>query len=295
MNFCLKSGDLVGIAAPASPLEHNKDYLVNDAVRLLESWGLRVQVQEGIDAKDEYLAGHDDHRAKRLEGLLALPELKGLLFTRGGYGCARLLNRINWDQYPGERIAVGCSDLTTLLFAFDRWGIARAVHGPNIASEKLLANTEEAALNRESLYEQLFNPDYSPNFELECIQPRVKKGRLYGGCLSVLVTLLGTPYEPELEGKILFIEDTGEKLYQIDRMLTHLDNCGKLDGLEAIVLGDFIHTDNDAGVKDFFRKRLGGYDMGVCMGLPVGHGPVNICLPFGAMAQVSNGHFKLER
>jgi muramoyltetrapeptide carboxypeptidase len=285
----LKPGDGCSIVAPASQLRGGDQGLLPAAVVLLESWGLRVRVRTD-KAHHFYLAGTDPARADQLNAALADPDTKVIFCTRGGYGSPRLLPYLKRETLPPPKILVGYSDITALHLAVRRlWPQIDVIHGPNVATHQLLGPEAECDLTRQSLHEALFSANRVLVEQLEFLRPGSAQGRLEGGCLSLVVSTLGTAYASRTRGAIVFLEDTGEAPYRIDRMLTQLGNAGKLDEVRGVVFGVMRNCkdpNNDLRevLKDFFRESA----FPVAFGLRSGHGEVNLSLRLGARAELDS-------
>jgi muramoyltetrapeptide carboxypeptidase len=289
----LRPGDRVALFAPSSHQGKAPQDLLVRARDILVGWGLRPDPL-APERRHLYLAGTDAERAAEFERLYLDPEVKALFCTRGGYGSARILPLLHRARIAAAapKPVVGFSDLTAL-FAWLHWaaGIA-TVHGPGLAAPSAL-DTPGAAASLEALRRVLFDPQPPPALPARLIHrpgPAAGSvtGRLVGGCLSVLVTTLGTPWAPGMRGAILFLEDTEEAPFRIDRMLTHLRQAGKLDGLRAVVFGHLRRCDSDPPglleqvLRDVFRAA----PFPVATGLPAGHGDPNLPLLLGQMARL---------
>lgn len=207
-----------------------------------------------------YLAADDKMRAESLITALTTPDIKAIFTTRGGYGCARLLSYLAQQNIsiPSPRWLVGFSDITTLHLHFSRQTnrYLQCLHAPNLATEQFLANTTAAANNRAALYHVLFehnDRDFSPSVAANAITDLAAKNALpadwekqpkTGGCLSLLVTSLGTAHEIITDDKWLLIEEVGEAPYKIDRMLTHLYHAGKFNNVRGVVFGEMVQCNS---------------------------------------------------
>ncbi|HRC60704.1 MAG TPA: LD-carboxypeptidase [Candidatus Propionivibrio aalborgensis] len=292
----LKPGDGASIIAPASQLRGGEQGLLGAAVNLLESWGLRVFVR--VDNTHHfYLAGPDAVRAEHLNTSLADTDTKVIFCLRGGYGCLRLLPYLNGDMSPPDKILVGYSDFTGLhLAARKLWPQVELIHGPNVATRQLIGDEIDCALTRQSLHNALFAPE-TVEEQVEFLRPGSAEGRLEGGCLSLVVATLGTKYALNTVDAILFLEDTGEAPYRIDRMLTHLRNAGKFEAVRGIVFGKMRNcTDPYNDLRDVLRDFFQDAPFPVAFGLNSGHGPSNLSLRLGTTAElISEGLcFRME-
>ncbi len=277
----LRPGDKVSIVAPASQLRGADVHLLDQAVALLRSWSLDPVVR--VERSHHfYLAGDDEARSSHLAQALLSPDERALFCTRGGYGTARLLPALQ-GLAPERKTIVGYSDLTALqLQAQGAWPHIASIHGPNIATRQLLGDEPECEANRSDLFEALFTRKRFKQ-ELLFITDGRAAGPIVGGCLSVLVSLVGTPFMPDLAGSILFLEDAAEPPYRIDRMLTQLISGGHLDMVAGIVFGKMhrcVDPYNDLThvLTDLFRS----FRFPIAFGLESGHGPRNRAIRLAA-------------
>ena len=293
----LAKGDAVAVVAPASQLPGADRGLLAAGADLLASWGLevRVAVEQGHHF---YLAGTDTDRARHLTDMLVDPEIRAIFCMRGGYGSPRLLRHLDPHLRPSSRVLVGFSDVTALhAYVARHYPGVSSIHGPNIATHQLLDETPAAEANRASLRDALFE-DYHLAQPVEFLRGGRAEGDLFGGCLTMLATLIGTPYLPSLAGTLLFLEDSAESPYRIDRMLTQLRDSGTLTGVTGIVFGRMhqcVDPYND--VRAVIADVLADLPVPVAFGLDSGHGPGNLSLPLGAPAELDSaaGVFRTAR
>jgi muramoyltetrapeptide carboxypeptidase len=213
------------------------------------------------------------------------PSVQAIMALRGGYGCSRLIPHLKEKRLrPNPKIFTGFSDLTTLhLFFRRRFGWV-TIHGPMAASPALGSITTDQEKHLLSLWT---DPDYRPTLRFDSLEswsPGIAEGILAGGCLSIIVASIGTPYEIKTEGKILFLEDYGEPPYRLDRMLTHLQLAGKLQSVSGVLLGSFADcepTRGDYTAADVMRDILTNLKVPVLSGFPAGHGSENWAVPLG--------------
>ena len=243
--------------------------------------GFEPVLADNLDASHYYLAGPDSDRLDAFHRLAADPTVAAIVFARGGYGVPRLLDRIDWPllaRHP--RAYVGYSDLTPfLLGVVQHLGIA-AFHGPMVAGDFARGMDEiEVRSFLDAVGGRL--PSTLPITGWWRRGPA--EGRLVGGCLSMLTATLGTPHFPDLSGAVLVLEDVGERLYRVDRMLTQLRLSGELDDLAGLVLGhvDLLRGEDSEVLETILAEVLGGYSWPVARGLPSGHSPPNLTLPLG--------------
>ena len=283
----LKPGDTIAVVAPAGPISSRDVF--DRGIVALERMGFRTRFDERIFQSYRYLAGSDADRAAELTQAIEDPSVQAIIALRGGYGCARLIPLLNERRVRENcKIFIGFSDLTTLHLFFNNCGWI-TFHGPMAANEALAEISEEREKHLVSL---LTDPGYRPEFrfpQVESWSPGVAEGVLTGGCLSLVTASLGTPYEIRTKGKILFLEDTGEPPYRIDRMITHLRLAGKLDSAAGILLGQFSDCGQpaeDYSVDDVLRDVLSGLNIPILANFPAGHIQDNWTLPLGMRARI---------
>ena len=286
----LRAGDAVALVSPAGPVAEAR---VEAAVRELTSWGLRPRVYPHALDNIGFLAGNDADRISDLNDALADPEIRAVLCNRGGYGVQRILGQIDYEAVLRDpKLVVGFSDITALHAAlWTHTGLA-TVHGPVAAQlEKggMFASTLKQALM--STEPSIIHADPSePTFSVRT--SGVVEGILLGGNLSMLSTCVGTPFMPDLEGVILLLEDVGELAYRVDRNITHLHNCGILQRLGGIAVGQFSepgHGNNPIRPPDVLIERLGDLGIPVLGGLSIGHGERNLAVALGSHAVLDTG------
>ncbi|MDR1727631.1 MAG: LD-carboxypeptidase [Acidobacteriota bacterium] len=285
----LRLGDAVAVVAPAGPVSSRAPF--HRGVETLERLGFRVRFDERIFQSLRYLAGSDGERAGGLVRALEDPSVQAVVALRGGYGSARivpLLDERLRDIRP--KVFMGFSDITTLHLLLLRRGWV-AFHGPMVASPALGNLPEAQARHLLSLWT---DPGYLPTLrfaetEAWAAGRGAVEGVLTGGCLSLVAASLGTAYEVETEGRVLFLEDVGEPPYRIDRMLTHLRLAGKLDGVAGILLGRFHDCEQEGGgysVTDVVRDALAGLGVPILANFPAGHAGDNWTLPLGVRVRL---------
>jgi muramoyltetrapeptide carboxypeptidase len=272
----VKPGDTIGIAAPASPVARD---LFDAGVRVLTDWGFDLRISPTLFAREGYFAGSDEARAQSLTDLILDPEVKAVICARGGFGSPRVLPLLDFERIGRHpKPIIGFSDITALLCAISQKCGWVTFHGPMVAT---LGRTD--AKGRTALFSTLVSgvpPDIHPAAGV-CLRPGTAGGRLIGGNLATLCHLLGTPYEPVWKGRVLFVEDQGEPLYRIDRMLTHLKLAGCLDQLAGLVVGDFVGVEDMADVWRIVMSVVRATPYPVAAGFPIGHGAANHTMPLG--------------
>jgi len=282
----LQPGDTVGIVAPASNV---KPEMLEAGCAALRGLGYKPFYFDSIFDRDLYFAGSVERRARELEAMFVRDDVRAIVCARGGYGSNYLLNAVDLKKIRSHpKIFVGYSDLTSLLTYFtDSAGLV-TFHGPMVAKDFANADGVDldswaSALNGSSEWTLELNSDVTPLAEGSA------EGILYGGCLSILVASLGTPYEIRTAGTILFIEDIAAKPYQIDRMLMQLKLAGKLAEVRGIVFGEMLdctqNKDQSYTLQDVILRVVGDLGIPVAYGLRSGHvSRGNITLPFGVRA-----------
>jgi muramoyltetrapeptide carboxypeptidase len=294
MPSLLSAGDIVGIVAPASHIPRaNEEYLEQGLARL-KQMGFAIKCSPSLlKRKHLYLAGNDQDRAEELMAMFLDPEVKAILCSRGGYGAQRLIPYLDADRIRHHpKPLVGCSDITVLLIYLLQQCLVIPFHGPNVATSQFVQGEDEMAF---ALKRALTSAE--PLATITCSVLRggaehgeVIEGEIIGGCLSSLVTVLGTPYEPDLQGKVLFVEDVNEPPYKIDRMLTHLKSAGKLTGVRGVIFGQMPGCDADNGLlREVILDVLAAIEGPLLFGFPSGHGPHNLTIPLGVPVRIHNG------
>ena len=292
----LKRGDTIAVVASASPIDQRDG--LERGVAALERMGFQVRFDDRIFQATKYLAGDDHARAEEIMRAFEDPSVNAIIGLRGGYGCARLIPLLMEKRLRNHpKVFMGFSDLTTLhLFFRNRFGWI-TFHGP-MATSPALANI--AADQEEHLLSLLTDPDYRPVLrfsQTETWSSGVAEGILVGGCLSIIAASIGTPYEINTEGKILFLEDQGEPPYRLDRMITHLHLAGKFQSVAGVLLGSFLDCEPSKGdytAKDTLCDLLTKFNVPVMANLPAGHGSDNWALPLGAKVRMNAASGTIE-
>ncbi|WP_207421652.1 S66 peptidase family protein [Desertivirga brevis] len=274
----LKKGDKIAITCPAKKLPHD----IHSAIALLESWGLEVVLGETVYASHYQFAGDDQLRTKDLQRFLDDAEIKAIVAARGGYGTIRIIDQVDFSLFSqNPKWLIGFSDITVLHSHIHNLNIP-TIHGqmplnvPDATKPSL--ESLRKALFGESL-EYLLDPN-TYNTLGEVTAP------LIGGNLSLLVMMMGSVSEMDFKGKILFIEDVGEYLYAVDRMMWNLRRSGKLEGLAGLIVGGFTGIkDNDdpfgQNVEEIILNVAQEYHYPICFGFPAGHLSDNHAIIFG--------------
>jgi muramoyltetrapeptide carboxypeptidase len=279
----------------------------------LIAMGFRVQVPENLYRARGYLAGTDAERAAELMAAFRDPDVNAIFPGTGNYGCTRMIDRLDYAEIrDNPKILIGFSDLTALHLAINKRAGLVTFHSPNpmwgLGSEGNLkpfsARYFWRALRGPARAEGIGRYDAVEDIEHGYVievppgiaQPRtfapgVARGRLTGGNLSLVAALMGTPYEIETTGRILFLEDVGERPYRVDRMLSQLRLAGKLDAAAGIILGTFRDCDPKAGetslsLEQVFTDYFASLGIPVLMDFPAGHSANNATLPIGGWVEL---------
>ncbi len=295
----LEFGDTVGLVAPASPPPDPQ--AVDRAAAALEQFGFRPKLGKNVRARHGFLAGGDRERAADLMAMFADRKVKAIVCLRGGYGSARLLDRLDYEairRHP--KILAGYSDITSLHFALVKTVHLVSFHAPMWNSE--LNDPKTPEFSRRSFLRTVMDAAPAGSIcegytakTVSLLRGGIAEGRLIGGNLSLICASLGTPFQPSFKGKILFFEDIGEKPYRLDRMLTQLLNAGILQQVAGVAVG--VNKDcEDPNAKpggeyrqtaaDVMQERLATLRVPVVTGLPFGHVDFNATLPVGGLAQL---------
>ncbi|QTE36121.1 LD-carboxypeptidase [Mucilaginibacter gossypii] len=275
----LKKGDKIAITCPAKKLPNP----MTDAIALLQSWGLEVVLGDTVEASFHQFAGDDDFRAADMQRFIDDDSIKAVIAARGGYGTVRMIDKVDFSHFAkNPKWLIGFSDITLLhTHLFANYG-AQTIHG------QMPVNIPDASKHSiDTLRRALFGEDLSYEFITHDFnKPGEATGIIVGGNLSLLVASAGSVSDLDYAGKILFIEDVGEYLYSVDRMLRMLDRAGKLKNLAGLVVGGFTDIkDNDIPfgqtVSQIVMDIVKGYDYPVCFDFPAGHIPDNNSLVLG--------------
>jgi muramoyltetrapeptide carboxypeptidase len=283
------AGDaLVAVVSPAST---PKPDLVERGLEALHSLGYVAQAADHILTRGPlYFAGTPEMRLRDLHHAFADDEVRAIFCTRGGYGSNYLLDALDLDLITeSAKPFFAYSDLTAVqLWLLDQVGLP-VFHGPMVAADF----SREDGVHLDSLRAALSGETYSVGAAegLRTLHPGRARGILYGGCLSILTALLGTPYEPQTEGKLLFLEDVNAKPYQVDRMLWQLRQAGKLDGVKGIVFGEMLDCDAPGAppemLDEVILRAFEDFSGPIVIGLRSGHvSRCNVTLTFGVEAEL---------
>lgn len=290
----LKFGDTLGFVAPSGAVR--QEGAVERTVQETQRMGFRVKLGESCGKKYGYLSGTDEIRARDINAMFADPEVDAIVCLRGGYGAMRILDLLDYEliaQHP--KIFMGFSDITALHIALlERCQLA-TFHGPMPAAN--WANSPLDDFSRDSMYRalmhtkaagELLNP---PEYPRTSINGGQAEGLLVGGNLMLIASSLGTPWELDTKGRILFIEEIGERTYCVDRMLTQLRLAGKFNDCAGIVFGDFAdcpveYPDFGLTLEEIIRDVVAPCGKPIMTGLRCGHCSPKLTLPLGVRCRM---------
>mgnify|MGYP001570931171 CR=1 FL=1 len=298
----LKQGDTIAIIAPASGVYERED--VQIAKELIESLGFKAVLGKNIFNAYGYLAGSDANRASDVNEMFRRKDIDGIICLRGGWGSMRILPMLDYTMIrENPKVFMGYSDITSLLLALYKYSGLVTFHGPVAEStynEYTMEYLKKAIFTPQTIG-VLKNPPLKSDERVNRNNRIIKLGKgkasgiLVGGNLSLLVSTLGTPFEVDMKGKILFIEEIGEEPYRVDRMLSHLWLGGKLQELAGLVFGKF--TDcvpseykpgfiNTLSIEEILRTRVEPLGVPALYGYSFGHIKDKITLPLGVKATI---------
>ncbi|MBC7187912.1 MAG: LD-carboxypeptidase [Calditrichaeota bacterium] len=299
----LRPGDTVGLVCPASaPFEPSA---IREGKMAMEKLGFKVKIGRNVGKKYGYLGGTDQERATDVQEMFDDPQVKAIIALRGGYGCLRILNHLDYDHIRTHpKILLGYSDITILLLAVHQMTGLVTFHGPvalSTFSPYTVDLLQRVLMKDEPLGEIGEAPGALP-LGVNGLSGRAS-GRLIGGNLTLVAASLGTPYEVDTDGRLLFLEEVGEEPYDIDRHLTHLLLAGKLDRAAGIALDRMQRCGprdyqpafpTTLSVEEVISDRLGHLGRPVVFGLSLGHAADKPTLPIGVMATLDAGKGRLS-
>ena len=284
----LKFGDTIGLIAPSGAMR--TEGAIERAVEETKCMGFNVKLGESAGKKYGYLSGTDEVRARDINAMFADDEVDAIFCLRGGYGAMRILDRLDYDLIASHpKIFVGFSDITALHIAFLNRCNLVTFHAPMASG---WSNGSLDDFSRENMYRalmhakpmgELINP---PEYSKQTVNPGKAEGVLVGGNLMLMASSLGTPWEIDTRGRIIFIEEVGERTYCVDRMLTQLRLAGKFADCAGIVFGDFAdcpieYPDFGLTLEEIIRDVVAPSGKPIFTGLRCGHCTPKLTLPFG--------------
>lgn len=300
----LKAGGTIGIVSPSSPVSAEREV---QCVKALENLGYKVKKADNISANyGGYMAGTGETRGQWINKMFADPEVDAIICVRGGDGGHRSMQYIDADIVKSNpKIFVGYSDITSMHLYFNQECGLVTFHGPMVSSNIVDDFDEETA---KSFFDAI-NADEDYEFtnakgsDIKALKAGKAQGQLVGGNLAILTASIGTHYELNSEDKILFIEEVGEDMCRIDRMIYQLRNSGRLDKAKGIILGQFTKCSNGNQPEytelDVLKDALEGVNVPIMYNVQSGHGNPMMTLPFGAMCTMDTEsmtiRFNVER
>jgi muramoyltetrapeptide carboxypeptidase len=282
----LKASDTIAITSPAGAVWD--DAQVEKFTGILKGFGFNIVLGNTLKQKLGYFSGTDDERAKELNNLFANKDIKGIFCMKGGWGCSRILDKLDYKVIAqNPKVLIGFSDITTLLNAiYTKTGLI-TFHGPvgNSGWNEFTSNVFKNVVM--SAEKTIFPAGPAEEDKIVTFNKGNATGILVGGNLSVISSLIGSGYLPEWKGKILFLEETKEEPYRIDRMLTQLKLSGVLNGLNGIAIGKFVKCEAEEPQKAFtfmqvLEQHFKPLTIPVFYGLMTGHIENKLTLPVGA-------------
>ncbi len=292
----LRPGDLIGVISPASPPKPEKVEQYQRGLTYLRDLGYHIVEGQHVLDQYGYLAGTDADRAADINAMFRNPRVRAIICSRGGYGTPRILDRIDYEAIRNDpKILVGYSDITSLHLAIHAQTGLITFSGPMVAVEmgKGILRLTESSFWRQVTQPRRFTMkaatgDYTPRV----YHGGSGEGRLLGGCLSLINPLIGTPYLPDFDGAILVLEDIGEDVYGIDRYLVQLRLSGILDGLNGLILGQFL--DMDSGEKSepslsldqVIQEHTHQLKIPILGNFPYGHQDYKYTMPIGCRVRL---------
>ena len=292
----LKNDDLIGITAPAGFITPEE---IEPAVQLMKSWGYKILVGDTIGKKDFTFGGTDDERLNDFQKMLDDKNIKAIMCARGGYGSVRIVDRINWEKFNQHpKWVIGFSDVTVLLNHIHNNFQIAAIHSkmtnsfPDDWSKAEPLQIETINSINDALSGKKMTYTARPNVQNK---KGIAEGILVGGNLKTIESLSGSASDIKTDGKILFVEDTGEYLYSIDRMFWNLKRTGKLKNLKALIVGGIKTKADDPGeefgktIEEIVLEKIKNYRYPVCFDFPVGHQKNNFALKCGVRQKLEVG------
>ena len=290
----LIKGDVIGIVTPAGVITEEQ---LKRTIEKIETLGFKAYYLPSVLSQYGYFAGTDKERAKELMHMFTNKEVKGILCARGGYGAIRVLDLLDYNKIKtNPKILIGYSDITAFLSAiYEKTGLV-TFHGPvGISSfnDYTIESFESILMNPKKHYKYPYqrekDTDNNPEFDFYTITEGIAEGELIGGNLSVIVSMIGSDFEPNFENKIVYLEEIEEKTYKVDRMLTQLIQATNIKKASGIVLGIFsdcnINDKPTFTLKETLSQILGSLNIPIVYGFPFGHVATKMTIPTGVVAK----------
>ncbi len=284
----LKSGDKIAITCPAGWITLEE---IQPAIRQMESWGLVVRVGMTVGKRDFSFGGTDEERARDMQILLDDHTVKAIMCARGGYGISRIMDKLNFTRFKEKpKWIIGFSDITALHIHLEKNFRVASIHSKMCNSFPEDFTLAEPVVQDSILSIKRALTGTSLKYTAipqEQNRTGIGTGILVGGNLSIIISMMGSKSEINTSDKILFLEEAGEYMYSVDRMLMTLKRAGKLDKLKGLIIGGFRIKPDDPGEEfgrtlyDVVFEKVSGYAYPVCFGFPVGHQKDNFALKHG--------------
>lgn len=284
----LKAGDIIGITSPAGPITVDQ---MKPAIMLMESWGYKIRIGKTIGKKDFNFGGTDEERLNDMQEMLDDPKINAIMCARGGYGSIRIVDKLDWSKFKSKpKWLIGFSDITVLHNHIHNNCQVASIHSKMTNSFPDVWNTAEPMVKEtiNSIHDALSGKNMAYAFPSHTMNRLgTAEGILIGGNLKTIESLAGSPSDIKTAGKILFVEDTGEYLYSIDRMFWNLKRTGKLDNLKGLIIGGFKIKPDDPGeefakgLHEIVMEKVKTFKYPVCFDFPVGHQRPNFALKCG--------------
>ncbi len=290
----LKAGDTVGITCPAGFMTPEE---IQPAVQTIKSWGFNLRIGRTVGARDFIFGGTDAERLADLQQMLDDPSIQAIMCARGGYGCIRIIDQLDWKKFVERpKWIIGFSDITVIHAQLNHQFHIASIHSkmcnsfPETSEQvekgqwESILSIEAALTNKRIEYPIVYDVSNRSGFG---------QGVLAGGNLKTIETLAGSASDLRTEGMILFLEDTGEYLYSIDRMFYNLKRTGKLENLKGLLIGAFRVKPDDPGdefgrsVYNIVLEQVADYKYPVCFNFPVGHVKTNYALKCGVRHELN--------
>jgi muramoyltetrapeptide carboxypeptidase len=288
----LKKGDKIALIGTSSPTSQDR---IEPSIKAMEELGFEVVLGESVKSYHGFLSGSDELRAKDINTMFEDKTIKGIFAIRGGYGAARLLDMLDYEIIKkNPKVFAGYSDVTVLHNVFNEKCNLITFHTPMAATE-FYKGLDEYTMNyfKKNIFSNeplgiINNPNEQ---ELKTLVSGKAKGKLVGGNLSVIVSMMGTPYEIDTKGKILFLEDVDESPYRIDRMLLQLKQCGKFKDAQGIILGSWTDCEPKEAKKslslmEIFEELIIPENKPTIFNLACGHCMPTMSIPLGAKVKI---------
>jgi muramoyltetrapeptide carboxypeptidase len=284
----LKSGDTLGLVAPASPIY--EDEVFEEMIKNLEGLGFDLKLGKSVQKKYGYLAGTDEERLNDLMTMFEDDNVNGIMCIHGGWGSNRILPKIDYDLIrKNPKVFCGFSDITSLHMAINKYSGLYTFHGPvgkSVWNEYTTIAFKNTVMSPKSVEHRIPEEEMGNGF---VINSGKVTGKLFGGNLSVLTTLIGTEYLPDLKGAILFLEDIGESVYRVDRMLTHLKMAGILDVINGLIFGKCTECSsgpNSLQLDEVLKYHIKPYGIPAFYGAMISHEDNNLTIPIAIKAEM---------